>query len=94
MSPMPAPTTGDRSGFVEAKPVDANTRPMFNNKTFGQTVDHDPKGLAGQPCDTFVGLYQFVRLHPTGNGMNGARSISTMPSEVNPAVHFFPDPHC
>lgn len=56
MSPMPAPTTGDRSGFREAKPMEANTRPRSNNKTFGQMVDQVPIGLAGQPNDTLVRL--------------------------------------
>ena len=90
MSPMPAPTTGDRSGFAEAKPMEANTRPMSRSKTFGQTVDHVPMGLAGQPCDTFVWLNHVCRLQPTGNGVNGARTVIKMPSEVT-AVNFFHD---
>src|SRR5207245_4375400 len=82
MSPMPAPTTGDRSGFAEAMPMEANTRPTSNNKTFGQTVDHVPMGLAGQPYDTLVWLNHVCRLQPTGNGVKGARTVARMPSDV------------
>jgi hypothetical protein len=91
MSPKPAPTTRDRSGFAEAKPMEANIRPNSRSKTFGQTVDHDPKGLAGQPCDTLVWLNHVCRLQPTGNGMKGARAVIRMPSEVT-TVNFFHDP--
>jgi len=90
MSPIPAPTTGERSGFAEARPMEANTRPTSRSRTFGQTVDHVPMGLAGQPCDTLVGLNHVCRLHPTGNGMKGARTVIKMPSEVT-AVNFFHD---
>ena len=56
MSPMPAPTVGDLLAFAEPKPMEANTKPRSNNKTFGHTVDQVPIGLAGQPWDTLVRL--------------------------------------
>jgi len=90
MSPMPAPTTGDRLGFAEAKPMEANTSPMSRSKTFGQMVDHVPMGLAGQPFDTLVWLNHVCRLQPTGNGMKGARTVIKMLSEVT-TVDFFHD---
>jgi hypothetical protein len=63
---------------------------MSSNKTFGQTVDHVPMGLAGQPCDTLVWLNHVCRLQPTGNGVKGARTVIRMPSEVT-TVNFFHD---